>query len=729
MNIKRKTTIIVMAIIAIVSAIHAGATIYWSHHSLAEEQLEHRRLFERSYKQIATRLDNYLSKRINGLLAQKEILQAFHDRDREKLYSLTKQKFQVISKEIPGFPIMHFHTPDHRSFLRLHKPDMHSDDLEQIRPMVSNVIHSRVEAKGFEVGKLTVTYRVVRPVFYEGEFLGVLELGADIKFIMTELQLLFGSPSAFFASRDALDQYELSKNFKEVSGRLLFSTNNEQIFDNIKTIDFSNGGKQQVGHQEYSLLVADPVVGFRGELIGNIVSLQDLKRQKALQHKIIFLTIIMSVFLLILVSVVLENSFGRLIADLEVSNQQAVKAEKAKREFLANMSHEIRTPLNAIIGMTELSLKTPLNDHQQYLLASVKTASNSLLGLLNDILDFSKIEAGQLQLDSHVFSLIALLDALQSIMAVAISDKNLSLQLQTDFTSLPEFVEGDELRLRQVLVNLVNNAIKFTEQGSVTIRIKQEEDSAESSTPMFHFSVIDTGIGIPAAQHKSIFASFQQGDNSTARQFGGTGLGLAICKQLVELMGGNFWLESEEGKGSAFHFTIPLVVSENIIPEHKRQTLAGLNKNLRILLVEDNMFNRDLGRMILEDAQYSVTTAVDGLDALKEMARQKFDVVLMDMQMPIMDGCSACRIIRASEQGRPAGGALDPELSEKLINQLTGRHLTIIAMTANAMHGDKGKCLQAGMDDYLTKPLLPEHVLSAIQRMIGTDDNNPNQKQ
>jgi len=457
-------------------------------------------------------------------------------------------------------------------------------------------------------------------------------------------------------------------------------------------------------------------------LIGNIVSLHDLSRMNALQHKIVIQTMVMSVFLLILVSVVLERSFGRMVADLEASNRLATRAEKSKGEFLANMSHEIRTPMNAIVGMTRLALRTPLNDRQQYLIGSVKTASDSLLGLLNDILDFSKIEAGQLQLDKHVFSISSLFDSVQSIMALAAADKNIILRVQNEFGQLPAFVEGDELRLRQVLVNLMNNAIKFTRQGSVEVLVTPEPVPTSAGTVLLRFSVVDTGVGIPLDQHDSIFTMFRQGDSSTARQYGGSGLGLAICKQLVAVMGGRLWLESEVGTGTSFHFTVLLAVADQVEPERQDESRIPSARQLRILLVEDNMANRELARMVLEEEGHSVTTAVDGMDALAVIAEQGFDIVLTDVQMPIMDGYTACGIIRACEQGRESEN-VTPELSKKLINRLRGGHLAIIAMTANALQGDKEKCLQAGMDDYLTKPFLPEQVAAAIR--LATGAGNP----
>lgn len=719
-NIKRKTTLIVLGIIVVISTIHAGASIYWSRRSLAEEQREHRRLFERSYTLIANRLDTYLSKRLNGLLVQPEILQAFRDRDRKKLYDLTKDKFQVIKRELPGYPILHFHTPDHKSFLRVHKPERYDDNLEEIRPMIQRVIHSRVAEKGYEVGKFAILYRVARPIFYDGEFLGVLEIGGDVGYLLNELHQLYALPSAFYVTESSLEPYKEKGNFRRVSGRLMFSSNDDLLFGKVKDVDFVNGGKTEIEGKDYAILVSDPIYDFKGDLIGNIVSLHDLSRSDALQENIIVQTVIMSVFLLLLMSLVLERSFGRMVADLEESNTRAIKAEKAKGEFLANMSHEIRTPMNVIIGMTELVLDTPLNDRQKYLLGSVKTASDSLLGLLNDILDFSKIEAGQLQLDMHVFSIASLVSSVRSIMEVAAEDKGIQLLVQADFDQLPVYVEGDELRLRQVLVNLLNNAIKFTNEGSTVIKVEREA-SDDAGIALLRFSVIDTGVGIAFEQQGGVFTSFRQADSSTARKFGGTGLGLAISKQLVEMMGGQLWFESEPGKGSSFYFNVPLAISEGKRSDLSEQSVvATAASQLRILLVEDNMANRDLAKMVLEQAGHSVVTAHDGLNALEVIADDDFDVVLMDVQMPVMDGHTACGIIRDCEKGRAVREDIPSDMAEKLMKRLAGGHLSIIAMTANAMQGDKEKSLQAGMDFYLTKPFLPGQVALALQSVSGS---------
>lgn len=401
------------------------------------------------------------------------------------------------------------------------------------------------------------------------------------------------------------------------------------------------------------------------------------------------------------------------------------KANHLKSEFLANMSHEIRTPLNAVIGMTHLLIDTPLTDKQKHLLNCVQTASNGLFDLISGTLDLSKIEAGQLALDLQPFSPASLLSFVQSTMTLLAEEKGIDLSVQSDNANLPNSVTGDEHRLRQILINLVNNAIKFTEAGTVTVKIEPVEyasnTNAELKQATLRFSVIDTGIGIPADQQDAVFASFAQADGSTTRKYGGTGLGLFISRQLVEMMGGHIWMESEPGKGSNFQFTVSLPIVEEAVMDQK--TFVAALKPLNILLVEDDEMNRVVGRMMLEQDGHHVTTANDGLEGLESVALNNFDVVLMDVQMPNMDGYEATGIIRSFEQGGEQGGVIiediSDELAKNLRTRLKGGHLPVIAMTANAMKSDREKCMELGMDDYLTKPFQPDQVTHVLREVVS----------
>ena len=411
-------------------------------------------------------------------------------------------------------------------------------------------------------------------------------------------------------------------------------------------------------------------------------------------------------------------------ADLKKSNLALQKAKKIadqanmiKSDFLANMSHDIRTPMNGIIGMTSLALETDLSPKQRQYLENIKISADSLLGLLNDILDFSKMEAGLLTIDKHDFNLPAMLDNIISMLTYSAEQKGLSLIFEHTTSGLPTYVRGDELRLRQILVNLIGNSIKFTEQGSVSLIIAHE--NRPKNTTMLHFKVVDTGIGIPVEKQESVFLSFNQGDSSITRKFGGTGLGLSICKQLVEMMQGELWFERNEGRGITFHFTVVMeqAPDQNILQPGDYE-LSPINE-LDILLVDDNHVNCELARIVLERDAHRVVTAQNGLESLENIVDNDFDLVLMDVQMPIMDGLIATSIIRASENENDLSSfTVPPPLADKLLKHCNGGHVPIVAMTANAMDGDRERCLAAGMDYYITKPFDPAQVRAMIANIM-----------
>ncbi len=407
-----------------------------------------------------------------------------------------------------------------------------------------------------------------------------------------------------------------------------------------------------------------------------------------------------------------------LIRKLERSVKNESRANRAKSDFLANMSHEIRTPMNGIIGMTHLVMGTKLTTMQRKYMTNIKVSADGLLGLLNDILDFSKIEAGQLIIEKGNFSIFEMLESITAIFATTIKEKGLSLHIDQSNTDIPVYVKGDELRLRQILVNLISNGIKFTEQGSIRVQICSKVRDADKIE--FQFSVSDTGIGIPLEKQTKIFSSFSQADDSTSRKFGGTGLGLSICKQLVKMMGGTIWVKSSEGKGSIFYFTVVLEhgVREEFQTEQINSTAPGFLQKLCILLVDDNAINCDLARVVLEQQNHTIVEAHNGIEALKKITLHNFDLILMDVQMPVMDGLVTTEIIRASEKGLTSQNLEDVDMAKKMISKLTGSHIPIIAMTANAMGGDRQKCLDAGMDEYLTKPFLPEHLHNVLQLLF-----------
>ncbi len=399
--------------------------------------------------------------------------------------------------------------------------------------------------------------------------------------------------------------------------------------------------------------------------------------------------------------------------DLRHARDMAEKSAKIKGEFLANMSHEIRTPMNGILGLLHIVLDSELTKTQRDYLEKTDQSAKNLLRIINDILDLSKIEAGKLDIEEVEFSIKEIASELDTIFAVKIQEQGISLKIETA-QDIPDRVIGDELRTKQILLNLVGNAIKFTREGGITIyteKIAEDEKSVQ-----IKFSVSDTGIGMTQEQIDGLFMPFAQADTSTTRKYGGTGLGLAISKNLAEIMGGSIHVQSEPNKGSTFWFDVSLgkikpvekpnnetsAQSEAQITENPTESQINTAKTLPILLVEDNNINQLIAKELLKMKGYTVEVSNNGQEAVEMILKGSYGAVLMDIQMPIMDGLCATKAIREMEEYK---------------------NLPILAMSAHAMTGDKEKSLEAGMNDHIVKPIDPKVLYAVLEKWYIQENN------
>ncbi len=693
---------------------------------------DHIKSIDKLFKELVYKDAQLIRALINNIQKDKATQRAWLNKNREQLLKISTPLFNQIKKnhKITHF---YFHNLDKTNFIRIHNSQKHGDDIDRFTMIQAHQSHQ--SSFGIELGVFGIfTLRYVYPWYINNKLEGYIELGEEIEHITERLRLFFNSDITFLIKKEYLDRKMWEQGLKILKRKGDWSNFKDVVITNSSFNNFNIDIKDDLIHNHinkyayehfiksenrYLQLAFIALLDVGNKKVGDILLLKDITAQKNDLMKTITI-MISSLFLFIFsLDTILWIYLGRLdiklknakndlnlkIEELKGSQKQLQKAKDAKDEFLANMSHEIRTPMNAIIGMSQFLLGSNATTEQVEYIDIINSSSTHLLQLINDILDYSKIEANKIIFEEVIFDLKGTIN--DSINTVKHLAKDIDLKYSLDHNIKMKLI-GDPSRLRQILINLCNNAIKFTKEGEVKLSVKLEKDDTNSST--IRFEIIDTGIGISLENQNKLFKKFSQADSSTTREFGGTGLGLAISKSLVERMGGTIGVISKEGIGSTFWFILTFHNSNNsnkiIEPEYIPATNNNItikNTNLKVLLAEDNKINQIvIIKMLNKSNIQNIDTVSTGLEVIDAIKENYYDLILMDVMMPELGGIETTLKIR-------------DEIKNK--DTIKNKNIKIVAITAKAMKGDRKECIDAGMDDYISKPIEMNKLKAVINKL------------